>query len=386
MNANLNAPLQRGAPSGEKLFKSFFMGGFECSTHRIATGRRLDLAASTRHDEFCLQDYQRLLAQGIGVAREGLRWHLIEKTPGNYDFSSAQKMVSAARETGVQVLWDLCHYGWPDFYDIWKPEFVCAFGNFAAAFARWISDEMDGPHFITPINEISFWSWAGGDVAYFPPRCRGRGLELKHQLVRAATAAMESFSAVQSNVRFLQIEPLVHLIGRSGDEQGAENYRLAQYQANDMIRGDLWPQLGGDPRWLDVVGCNFYPNNQWVHNGNEFLQRTDPRWRPLREMLDEIFLRYHRPIFIAETGCENGARAGWLNYVCEETHAAMARGVAVHGICLYPILNHPGWDDDRHCHNGLWDYADARGGREIFSPLADEIQKWRRIFEPDAIG
>ena len=31
------------------------MGGFECSTHRDKSGRRLDLIASTRHDEFAEQ-------------------------------------------------------------------------------------------------------------------------------------------------------------------------------------------------------------------------------------------------------------------------------------------------------------------------------------------
>ena len=52
---------------------------------------------------------------------------------------------------------------------------------------------------------------------------------------------------------------------------------------------------------------------------------------------------------------------------------AIAEGVPVEGLCLYPILNHPGWDDDRHCYNGLFDYADAIGHREAFGPLADEI-------------
>ena len=43
--------------------------------------------------------------------------------------------------------------------------------------------------------------------------------------------------------------------------------------------------------------------------------------------------------------------------------AEAAAGAPVEGVCLYPVVNHPGWDDDRHCHNGLWDYPDARGER-----------------------
>jgi hypothetical protein len=98
-------------------------------------------------------------------------------------------------------------------------------------------------------------------------------------------------------------------------------------------------------------------------------------------MLEEVDQRYHRPLFIAETGAENKARAGWLRYVCQETSAAMAKGMPVHGICLYPILNHPGWLDDRHCHNGLWDYANERGQRKLYKPFANELARWRTSFE-----
>ena len=51
----------------------------------------------------------------------------------------------------------------------------------------------------------------------------------------------------------------------------------------------------------------------------------------------------------------------------------MRAGCELHGLTLYPILNHPGWVDDRHCHNGLWDYADERGERETCDALAAEI-------------
>jgi len=84
---------------------------------------------------------------------------------------------------------------------------------------------------------------------------------------------------------------------------------------------------------------------------------------------------------IAETGAEDRARAGWLRYVCEEARTAIEEGVNLHGICLYPILNHPGWLDDRHCHNGLWDYANADGKRKLYDPLAKELRRWRKVFE-----
>jgi len=53
----------------------------------------------------------------------------------------------------------------------------------------------------------------------------------------------------------------------------------------------------------------------------------------------------------------------------------------VQGVCLYPIVNHPGWDDDRHCYNGLFDYADDWGNREVFEPLANELARQQRFAE-----
>ncbi|HWQ91803.1 MAG TPA: hypothetical protein VN673_09035, partial [Clostridia bacterium] len=104
-------------------------------------------------------------------------------------------------------------------------------------------------------------------------------------------------------------------------------------------------------------------------------------YRPFREILAEVHQRYQKPVFIAETGAEDKARRSWFRYACEETYAALGEGVPVGGICLYPILNHPGWVDDRHCHNGLWDYADGEGDREMYEPLARELRRWQTVFE-----
>ncbi|HEU5124260.1 MAG TPA: beta-glucosidase [Verrucomicrobiae bacterium] len=376
-------------------WNSFFMGGFECSTHRLRSGPRLDLVDSTRHDTFAHQDYQRLSQVGLRVAREGLRWHLVEASPGRYDFSSALPIVRAARATGTQVIWDLCHFGWPDHLDIFKPEFVTALARYGAAFAEWLKNETNGPGFFVPINEISFFSWAAGDEGSIFPFATGRGFELKTQLVRAAIEAMEAIWQVTPAARFVHVDPIIHVVAspKHPEQRGeAEAYRLSQFQAWDMLSGRIWPELGGHEKYLDVVGVNFYPHNQWFYNLKGFerigkfrpIMRRNPRYRPFREMLAEVYSRYHRPILIAETGAEDNARASWFRYVCRETVAAIEDGIPVEGMCLYPILNHPGWGDNRHCYNALWDYPDARGHREIYAPLAAELRRWQRVFEGTA--
>lgn len=367
------------------LFHSFFQGGFECSTHRRGDGVRLDMIAATAHDRLAAADYLRLQEQGIRTARDGLRWHLIERTPGVYDFSSLLPMLRAARETKTQVLWDLCHYGWPDWLDIFSPEFVKRFAGFARAFVSLLQNETDNLPFIAPINEISFFSWAGGHVGFFNPRAKRRGHELKAQLVRAAIAATEALWAVNPRVRVMQIDPLIHIVAadpsNARQRRAAEAYRLAQFEVCDMLAGRLRPELGGAEKYLDVLGVNFYSMNQWTHGSGEKIMRGHPQYRPFREMLREFYERYERPFFVAETGIEDEARPAWLRYIGREARAALRGGVPIKGICLYPIVNHPGWSNERHCHNGLWDYPDENGGRDIYQPLAVELQKQRTEFK-----
>jgi len=374
------------------IFNSFFMGGFECSTHIRRSGKRLDLVAASQHDRLAYADYQRLNAEGIRVSREGVRWHLVEAVPGHYDFSSLLPIIRGAHDAGVQIIWDLCHFGWPDHIDLFKPQFVLSLARYGAALANWLANELAGPHFFVPINEISYFSWASGDEGSMFPFVTGRGFELKTQLVRSALETMDAIWEVVPGARFVHVDPIIHVVAsprHPEDEGPAEAYRISQFQAWDMLAGKLWPELGGHEKYLDIIGVNFYPHNQWFYNLKGFrrirkfaaLSRKHPRYRPLREMLEEVYQRYRRPMIIAETGAEDGARAGWLRYVCEEADAGIHSGVPLHGCCLYPILNHPGWVDDRHCHNALWDYANERGERKIYTPLARELRRWQKRFE-----
>ncbi len=185
----------RDAPRNA-LVPGFFAGGFECSTHRLRDGRRLDLGMQTRHVEFADADYRRLAEHGIRVARDGFAWHRIEATPHRRDFASMVPLLKAARRHGVRVIWDLLHFGWPEGIDIFMPQFVDRFAAFARDCARLLVHESDEPPWICPINEISFLSWAGGDVAAFNPFVECRGFELKCQLVRATIAAIEAVRSV----------------------------------------------------------------------------------------------------------------------------------------------------------------------------------------------
>lgn len=365
------------------------MGGFECSTHRTKDGRRLDVLTSSGHDVHAAADYGRLRDAGILTARDGIRWHLIEKSPFRYDFSSVLPVMRAACRAGVQVIWDICHYGWPNDLDVFSPAFITRYARLSKEFSYVLKNETDDVPLICPMNEISFLSWASGEVGYIFPHAERRGHELKIQLVRAVIAGIEAIWEVIPQARIVHTEPLIHIIAdpaKSANVEEAEAYRLSQFAAWDMLCGNYLPHLGGKEAYLDILGVNFYPHNQWMfeslpYNPSYAVDRAHPLYRPFRDMLREVYERYKRPVFVAETGAEDEARPAWLRYVCDEVRAALQAGVPVTGICLYPIVNHPGWDDDRHCHNGLWDYPDPAGGREMYEPFAEELRVQMQVLK-----
>jgi beta-glucosidase/6-phospho-beta-glucosidase/beta-galactosidase len=371
---------------GERVFASFWMAGFESACHITRQGVRLDMIAATQHDRFVREDYARLVDVGIRSVRDTVRWHLVERSPGAYDFSSMDPMIDAAREEGVQIVWDLCHYGWPDDLDIYAPAFVDRFARFCRAVAVHVRDSSAEVPLYTPINEISFFAWAAGEVGWFFPYGKGRAPELKRQLIRACVAGIEAVWSVEPRARIVTVEPLIHVVPPRGHPEFAAEaaaYENSQFEAWDMLSGAMAPELGGDPKYLDVLGVNFYHDNQWEHPGGEkiawHIHPRDPRWVPFHTLLRAPYERYRRPIFIAETSHVGSGRAEWIRELTGEIALAIEGGTPLEGVCLYPIIDRFEWEDPTHWHNsGLWDFALDEDGtyvRVINEPYAAELRR-----------
>jgi beta-glucosidase/6-phospho-beta-glucosidase/beta-galactosidase len=360
------------------------MAGFESSCHINGNGIRLDLIAATQHDQLIDEDYARIRELGIETAREGMRWHLIDRGR-RMDFSCVLPMVEAAERHGIQVIWNLCHYGWPQDLHLYSSGFVERFARYCGAVARFISDRSDVVPLYVPINEISFFAWAAGEVGYLHPYDRGRGHEIKRQLVRATLAGIEAIWEVDPRARMLHVDPLIHVIpplGRPDLARAAADQRARQFEAWDMLAGGLEPSLGGHPRYLDIIGVNFYHANQWEYPDQRLRWEDTPRdrrWVPLRHLLSEVYDRYGRPMFLSETSHFGAGRGRWIREVADEVRHARDMDVPVEGICIYPIIDRPDWDDPGHWHNsGLWDLRAGpadRLERVLCEEYAEELRR-----------
>ena len=361
--------LQRHHP---RLFKSFFQGSFPCSTACRTAGKRLDMVISSGHDMLLDKDYAALAAQRLHTARDGARWYLIEKEPDRYDWSSFLPMVQAARRHEMEIIWELAHFGYPDHLNIWKASFIDHFARFARAMAQVMRDEGIERPFFTPINQISFWSWAGADVAWFNPHVANRGRELKRQLVRASLAAIHAIREVYPEARFVLTDPLVQIASDPHNPDSkpyADVQHQAQFEAWDMLAGRIDSELGGSEDCLDILGLNYYPDNHWFFPG-EPMPATHPLRQPLHRLLAQCWQRYQRPLLLAETGAEGEARATWLQHISEEVMLALDQGVGLEGVSLYPVVEYPAWADDRRSPGALFGLGDPNGNRTLHEGLA----------------
>ncbi|MES2137320.1 MAG: beta-glucosidase [Pseudomonadota bacterium] len=364
-----------------RTFASFFQAGFECSSHRRRDGVRLDLIRATGHDKHVLQDYRQCKELGFGTVRDGLRWHLIEKSPGNYDWSSWLPALEAAEQAGLQVIWDLFHYGSPDHVDQAARDFPDRFTEFALAALEVRGSISNRPALVCPLNEINFLSWAV-DVEYLPRVGPKQVGWFKHQLVRTAIHAARAIRQSWPDATLIWSEPLIHIAPRSHrrpDVRGAEGARQAQFEAYDWITGKARPELGGEPWLADVLGLNFYPHNQFYHEGPTIPMGHHEYCR-LADMLLEVAERYGKPIVLSETGAEGSGKPSWLHYVCNEVRDAMQRGADVRGICWYPITAYPGWDNSRPAETGLFSTIVADGTRHVDERLLQEFEAQRAQF------
>jgi beta-glucosidase/6-phospho-beta-glucosidase/beta-galactosidase len=381
------------------IFPTFFLSGFECSTFLWKDGRRRDLVAETHHREHALEDYRLLRHLGIAVAREGIPWPLVDQGGGRYDFSPIEPMLDAMRQTGVRPIWDLFHYGYPDGSDPFDDAFAARFADYSRACAQHVSEQLDGPSWFTPVNEITFFSFAGGEWGWAAPYGKDRQTRerLRLALCKASIAGVKALREVLPQSRMIHVDPLIHVVAPPDrpDQQEAAEYEtfVDAFLAWDILYGKEHPELGGAPEILDIVGANNYSFGQMEYRESgphQALPPGSPGIQPLSTLLQRIWDRYRRPMVIGETSGLGNGRPDWLRDVMNESMAAVNLGMDLHGVCLFPGVDMPDWHTGEWLHNGICDLVPYEQdlSRVPHEPYIAELRRWQkelnRVTELDA--
>ena len=358
-------------------FKTYFMGGFECADHINRSGERVNLLKYTQHDIRVEEDYQLLADMNILVVREGICWSQVETSPNIFDFSEVLNRMQAAEKFNMQQIWDLIHFGYPDDLYPTHPKFCERFANLCRAFANFYKANAKQNLLVVPINEISFLSWHSGDVRGTVPFAVNSGWDIKYHLCKAAIIGIEALKETDPLCRIILVEPLVE-IHPDDDTEEEHLFELNQhqFQAMDIISGRICPELNGKEEYLDILGFNYYWNCQWKVGG-ESLDWPDLENKrfPLREMLKAAYYRYKKPLFLSETGHIGSGRVEWMEEITNECIKVQESGIPFFGICIYPVIDRPNWDNLHEFHDcGIFD-VDAQLNRIPELNLIRSIKK-----------
>jgi beta-glucosidase/6-phospho-beta-glucosidase/beta-galactosidase len=366
----------------ENIFSSFLMAGYECSDHVNRSGERVNLLARTGHDQLADTDYQLLKPFHITTVREGICWGFVEAEPGRYNWDEVKNRIEAGLKNNIQQVWDICHMGLPSDLVPTHPRFADRLSAVCAAFIELWKSMTDKKLVIVPVNEISFLSWHAGDVRGTVPFAENQSYDLKIHFLKAVIKVAEMIRLNFPDVLIMQSEPLINIVAPDNAPSVHAEVALQnsyQFQSTDILSGYQLPELGGSATHFDVMGVNFYFTNQWEHGSNRRLnwhpEYAEPGWKPLSEMLQEVYLRYKKPLVLSETSHMGDHRASWIIDVARECELAIASGTDLRGLCIYPIIDRPDWDYPYEFHNvGLWNVGEGKE-RILCEPYAAAVSE-----------
>jgi hypothetical protein len=368
------------------MFQSYFLAGFEGSTGYNIHRQWFDQIEATQHDRFVDEDYARLNEVGIRAAREAVRWPLVD-TRGEFEFSSLQPFLEASRRHNIEVIYDLFHFGYPSYINLFSEDFPKRFADYCYATAKFIANHSNGICYFTPVNEPSYFSWAAGEVGLFAPHKIERGYDLKVQLIRAAIAGINAIRAACPHSRIVNVDPWCRVAlpaGRPEMAEAVESFnRNAVFQSWDMLSGRLHPELGGSREHLDIIGMNYYWTNQWEWGkAGEPLAEDDPRRWTLQQLVRSVWERYGAEMLITETSHVDEMRAIWLRELTQEVEGLLREKIPLRGVCLYPILGMPEWHfREQWTQMGLWELV--KDGqtlrRDLYTPMLEALQAAQRL-------
>ena len=194
-----------------------------------------------------------------------------------YDFGLLDPIIEAMNRQQIIAIWDLCHYGYPDGADPFAPEFAERFARYCRAATEHVTSRVHGPWFFTPINEITFWGFCGGEWGWVAPHCKTREdrFRFRFALCRAAIAGVRAIREVCPEARMVHMEPLIQVVAPK-DRPDLQDEAREETHDDTFFAWDVLAGRRGSP---DIVGANCYSFGQMEYREAE--GRTPPWLRAM---------------------------------------------------------------------------------------------------------
>lgn len=376
------------------------------------TGRTLDEYELTDHYVRWQSDLGLMAELGVGAARYGIPWHLVNPGPGQWDFSWAERPIERLLELGIEPVVDLVHYGVPSWIPdaFLNPDYELRVEEYAARVAARFGDRVRA---YTPLNEPRITAWYAGKLGFWPPFRRGWSgfVQVSTALARGIVRTTRAIESQVKDATIVHVDAGdVYVPSSEEHREEAELRQLVGFLTLDLVSGRVneahplfrfltshgapveeLARFSEQPLTLDVIGINAYPLFS-----RKVLKRVSGRVRmtmpyasgDVLERLAELYhARYERPIIISETASEGtvARRRAWLEESVAAIARARARGIPVTGYTWWPLFALVAWAYRRGerpiAHYlkqmGLWDLrADPLGSLErVRTPLVDEFRR-----------
>lgn len=374
----------------------FFATGIDTSCPTDASGTRLDQMDRSGHYANWERDFECVRQMGATALRFGPAYYRTHTGPGRYDWDSCAAPMSWLRDSGIEVIAELCSFGTPAWLGGFQdPAFPVLFADYARDFARqhpWI-------RYYMPITRISACARGSGLAGQWNECLASeagyvralRNLCMGHEL------AVEAILGERPDAIIIQNERIERYQGAGREARVEADRRNAlELLALDLTTGhELPPGLTSflsdhgmtahDLRYLREpravgqrwLGLEYTPSSERrvASSGRITLARQG---LGLRRLATEYHGRYRLPLFHAGTHQGSRRAVPWLQEQWKQVMALRTVGVPIHGFTWLPLTDRvemkqtPGGARPTADGHGLFDLdRRPRAAAGVYSTLID---------------
>jgi beta-glucosidase/6-phospho-beta-glucosidase/beta-galactosidase len=332
-------------------------------------GRRsLDEYELTQHYLRWEDDLRLAKDAGATTIRYGLPWYRVNPAPGLYVWDWADRVVDLLNELGLEIIFDLVHYGTPRWLEnsFANRTYPQAVADYAEALAKRYGDRITA---WTPLNEPQWTARRSGEMGIWPPALSGHDgyLQIMLAICRGICLSQQAIAAV-TPAQFVHVEATFRYdIAKGAVSEEAALFDQRRFLGLDLVTGgvgddhplraylDRHGVTAAELQWFgdnavkpDILGLNYYPmwsTMEYADRGAGVVGRErDDGVTGLVDVIETYHKRYGAPVMITETSFEGPveAQVKWLH----DSLAAIARvgeRVPVAGYVWWPFFDQIMW-------------------------------------------